>query len=116
MESGILPETIRCCRIDINKFLYFLKLSKMIFAPASVLEPKNQLTTTSTRRQEQGIVSVGALRGVLGFDSWARSALVKWNVSLCAASQAGTPWGGVDEVDKISEENTYLGITKHWSR
>jgi len=41
-----------------------------------------QLTTISTRRQEQGFVSLGALRGVFGFDSWAKSALVKWNVSL----------------------------------
>ena len=44
------------------------------------VHPKPQLTTISTRRQEQGIASIGALRGVLGFGSWARSALVKWNV------------------------------------
>jgi len=43
---------------------------------------ESQLTTTSTRRQEQGIVLIGALRGSVGFDSWARSALVKWNVRL----------------------------------
>jgi len=36
--------------------------------------------TISTRRQEQGFVSLGALRGVFGFGSWAKSALVKWNV------------------------------------
>jgi len=40
------------------------------------------LTTISTRRQEQGIVLIGALRGVFGFGSWARGALVKWDVLL----------------------------------
>ena len=38
--------------------------------------------TISTRRQEQGFVLLGALRGVFGFGSLARSALVKWNVIL----------------------------------
>jgi len=36
--------------------------------------------TICTRRQEQGFVSLGALCGVFGFGSWARSALVKWGI------------------------------------
>jgi len=28
------------------------------------------------------LTTIGALRGVFGFGSWAQSALVKWNVSL----------------------------------
>ncbi|MFX0206271.1 MAG: hypothetical protein ACFFDT_09805, partial [Candidatus Hodarchaeota archaeon] len=51
-----------------------------------------RLTTICTRRQEQGIVMLGALRGVFGFDSWAKSALVKWNVraSVEAGSRRGS--------------------------
>jgi len=46
-----------------------------VFASVGVL-----LTTICTRRQEQGFVMLGALRGVFGFGSLAKSALVKWSV------------------------------------
>jgi len=56
--------------------------------PFFVAHPPSQVTvsdervapTICTRRQKQGFVSLGALRGVFGFGSGARSALVKWSV------------------------------------
>jgi len=54
----------------------------LLIVSKETCQRESRLTTISTRRQEQGFVSLGALRGVFGFGSLARSALVKWNVRL----------------------------------
>jgi hypothetical protein len=60
--------------------LHNVFLAKFQFHLKHYIRPSGGITTIFTRRQEQGFVSLGALRGVFGFGSLARSALVKWNV------------------------------------